>query len=42
MIKRLKNRNNKLESLLSNTYKLSMEEAIKNNYVDKFFYESRL
>ena len=42
IIERLKNRNNKLESLLSNTYKLSMEEAIKNNYVDKFFYESRL
>lgn len=42
IIERLKNRNNKLESLLSNTYRLSMEEAIKNNYVDKFFYESRL
>ena len=42
IIERLKNRNNKLESLLSNSYKLSMEEAIKNNYVDKFYFESRL
>ena len=42
IIEKLKNRNSKLESLLSNSYKLSMEEAIKNNYVDKFYYESRL
>ena len=31
-----------LETLLSGSFKLSMDEAIKNNYVDKFFYESRL
>ena len=42
IIEKLKIRNSKLESLLSNSYKLSMEEAIKNNYVDKFYYESRL
>ena len=33
---------NKLEALLSDSYKLSMEEAINNHYVDKFYYESRL
>lgn len=42
IIERLKDRNNKLEALLSDSYKLSMEEAIKNHYVDKFYYESRI
>lgn len=42
IIERLKERNKNLETLLSGSFKLSMDEAIKNNYVDKFFYESRL
>ena len=42
IIEKLKIRNNNLDSLLSGTYKLSMDEAIRNNYVDKFYYESRL
>ena len=42
VIERLKERNKNLETLLSGSFKLSMDEAIKNNYVDKFFYESRL
>lgn len=42
IIEKLKMRNNNLDSLLSGTFKLSMDEAIKNNYVDKFYYESRL
>ena len=42
IIEKLKIRNNNLDSLLSGIYKLSMDEAIRNNYVDKFYYESRL
>ena len=42
VIERLKERNKNLETLLSGSFKLSMDEAIENNYVDKFFYESRL
>ena len=42
IIKKLKDRNNNLESLLSGKFKIEMDEAINNNYVDKFYYESRL
>ncbi|MGM9971408.1 MAG: HNH endonuclease domain-containing protein [Anaeroplasmataceae bacterium] len=41
-IEKLKIRNNNLNPLLSGSFKLAMDEAIKNNYVDKFYYESRL
>lgn len=42
IIEKLKRRNSKLDSLLSDSFKLSMDEAIKNNYVDRYYYESRL
>lgn len=42
IIEKLKARNNNLDSMLSGSFKLAMDEAIKNNYVDKFYYESRL
>ena len=42
VIDKLKERNLRIESILSNSFKISMEESIKNNYVDKFYYESKL
>ena len=42
IIEKLKIRNENLNALLSGSFKLAMDEAIKNNYVDKFYYESRL
>ena len=38
----LKKRNERIVESLSEKYKISMEEAIKNNYVDKFYNESRI
>ena len=42
VIKKLKERNMNLDLLLTGSFKLAMDEAIKNEYVDKFYYESRL
>ena len=42
IIEKLKQRNERLLLLLSDSELLEMEEAIKNNYVDKFYYESRI
>ncbi len=41
-IAKLKERNKIIEPLLSPSFRITMEEAIKNNYVAKFYYESRL
>lgn len=42
IIEKLKIRNDNLEELLSDNFKLQMDEAIKNKYVDKFYFESRM
>ena len=42
VIEKSKLRNKNLCLLLFGSYKIEMEEAIKNNYVDKFYYESRI
>ncbi len=42
VIERLKERNNKLKDIVSGSFKLDIEEALKNNYIDKFYYECRL
>ena len=42
IIERLKERNIKLLPVLSISYKNQMEEAINNNYLDKYYYESRI
>lgn len=42
IIKRLKERNIKIKGIVGNSYKLDIEEAMKNNYLDKFYYECRL
>lgn len=39
VIEKLKVRNDRLEHLLSGNFRLSMEEAIRNKYVDKFYFE---
>ena len=42
IIEKLKKRNDRINELLTGNFKMAMDEAIKNNYVDKFYYESRL
>ena len=39
---KLKTRNKNIDSLLSGSFKIAMDEAIQNNYVDKYYFESRL
>lgn len=41
VIDKLKRRNESLNVKLSGSFKMSMDEAIKNGYVDKYFYECR-
>lgn len=42
VIKRLKERNLEIKDFLDSKYKEEMELSIKNDYVDKFYYECRL
>lgn len=42
IIKKLKERNNKIKDIVSDSFKMDIEEAMKNNYLDKFYYECRL
>lgn len=42
IIARLKERNNKLMDIVSVSYKLDLDEAIKNDYLDKFYYQCML
>ena len=42
IIEKLKQRNERLLLFLTDSELLEMEEAINNNYVDKFYYESRI
>ena len=42
VIKKLKERNNKIKDIVSDSFKMDIEEAMKNNYLDKFYYECRL
>lgn len=42
IIERLKDRNENLVNFVSKTYKLSLEEAMLNNYLDKMYYNCRL
>lgn len=42
IIERLKDRNEKLVNFVSKSYKLSLEEAMLNNYLDKMYYNCRL
>lgn len=42
IIEKLKERNNKIKDIVSDSYKMDIEEAMKNNYLDKFYYECRL
>ena len=42
IIARLKERNNKLMNIVSVSYKLDLEEAIKKDYLDKFYYQCML
>jgi hypothetical protein len=42
VIERLKKRNEELLNIVDEHYKNDLEEAIKMNYVDKFYYECRL
>ncbi|MDD7082135.1 MAG: HNH endonuclease domain-containing protein [bacterium] len=41
-IDKLNERNRRIEPLLAPSYRLKMDEAIKNNYVNKFYYQSRM
>lgn len=42
IIEKLKERNNKIKDIVASSYKLDLEEALNNNYLDKFYYECRL
>ena len=42
VIEKLKERNNALDKLLTGAFRMTMDEAIRNNYVDKFYYQSKL
>ena len=42
VIERLKLRNTELLKRVSDNYRLDLEEAIKNDYLDKFYYECRV
>lgn len=42
IIEKLKERNNKIKDIVSDSFKMDIEEAMKNNYLDKFYYECRL
>ena len=42
VIKRLKERNEKLLNILEGKYKDDLKMSIENNYLEKFFYECRL
>ena len=42
LIKRLKERNEKLLNILEGKYKDDLKMSIENNYLEKFFYECRL
>lgn len=41
-IEKLKERNNKIKNVVSDSFRLELEESLKNNYLDKFYYECRL
>lgn len=41
-IEKLKERNNKIKDIVGDSYRHDIEEAVKNNYLDKFYYECRL
>lgn len=42
IFEKLKERNNKIKDIVASSYKLDLEEALNNNYLDKFYYECRL
>lgn len=42
IIEKLKERNNKIKDIVSDSFKMDIEDAMKNNYLDKFYYECRL
>ena len=42
IIKRLKERNEKLLNILEGKFKDDLKLSIENNYLEKFFYECRL
>ncbi len=41
-IRKLKERNNKIKDIVSDSFKLDIEEALNNDYLDKFYYECRI
>ena len=42
VINKLKKRNIKIKNIVSDSFKHDIEESLKNNYLDKFYYECRI
>lgn len=42
IIEKLKERYDRIKDIVSDSYKLDLEECMRNNYLDKFYYECRL
>ncbi len=42
VIERLKERNERLKKIVGDSYRLSIEEAMRNDYLDQFYYQCRV